>query len=192
MAVQTSIVNTGVSGGNAFTGQGTGVPLQVVNDYAVLFPSAAAPGAGPDTQGTIVISPGNLGGYSAGAQVAFEEALTVAAFNSNIWLPIPGWIPFQSGQPLPVNTYTLTASQTLTLTLPQVQGFYALRVRLIVAQLVGAVVVSGTSFPVSGAFTPVEAALIQQNTYLNTVAALAACDQSGQDYFAAALNFTYP
>ena len=192
MAIQTSIMNSGVSGGVPVVNQNTGVLLQQVNDYAVIFPSNNAPTPGPDTQGTIVLSPALSGGYGAGGVVAFEEALTPASYLANNWLPVQGWIPFGGTSALTGNTYTLAANQTLNLTVPQVQGFYALRVRLVTLPASGIIVASGTTFPASNVFSPAELAAIANLTFLSTANVLAQCDQTNQDYFQLAQNFTYP
>ena len=187
-----SVVNSGLSGGAFVSGLPNGVPLTLAGDYAVIFPSNAAPTPGPDTQGTLVASPGLLGGDGAGALLAFEKVMTSADFVNNNWTAIQGWIPLNSGLPLAANLYSPTPSQTLNLTVPLVQGFYALRIRLVAAPVSGSVVISGATFPATGTFTAAEQAMLQNLTYLSTANVLAQCDQTGQDYFQLAQNFTYP
>jgi hypothetical protein len=192
MSAPYSSITAGVSGGAAVSGMVNGVALQLAGDYAYLLPSNAAPTPGPDTQGTIVASPGLLGGYGANAQLAFEKVMSFSDFQNSNWTAIQGWIPLNTGLPLATNLYTLTVSQTLNLTVPLVQGFYALRVRLAIAPTSGYVVISGSSFPAPGIFTAAEQAMLQNLTLLSTANVLAQCDQTSQDYIQLAQGYSYP
>lgn len=181
------VLSTGVSGGVAVTGQYTGVPLILVNDYGYIIPATSAPTQGPDTQGVLTVVPG-ASSYTTGAVVAFEKCVSISDFNANNWTPLFGVLLRSTGIGILNGGYTntMTPAQSMDFALPNVQGLYAVRLRLVTAPGSGSLVVSGQTYPAStGVLNPAVAAYYQQVTLGMAGFLLWASNQDNTDYLSA-------
>lgn len=183
----------GVSGGVPVSNQVNGVAMTLLNDYGYILPSNNAPTQGPDTQGVLTLSAGLAGGYLGSPVVAFEKCIGPGDFANNNWTALLGLIPRTTSTQIGGNTFTLAANQSIDFTVPSVQGFYAIRTRLLTLPLSGSVVVSGSTFAaVAGALNPSEQALFNQFNQLQFAQCLAECDSASADYLAMATGSSYP
>lgn len=178
------ILNTGVSGGVAVSAQNTGVTLSLLNDYAYLFPSNAAPTPGPDTQGLMTV----VGTYGAGAVLSFEKCVSPQDFTAANWTPLYGVLTRSNGVNLANAGYTMTMlpNQSMDFGLSAVLGVYAIRCRLSTAPASGTLIVSGSTFAaVAGQVNPAVLAAYQQFGVLMAAMVLAMSDQQSTDYLGA-------
>jgi hypothetical protein len=182
-----------------------GVSLSSINDYAFIILSNAAPTPGPDSQGVLTAA----GNFTGVPQLTFEKVISpfdfqaasaaqgnnalLFGFGGN-WTSMLGVVPRNTGTTLSGATVTLTAGSSIDFTLPQIQGFYAVRARLSVAPTPGtSVLVTGNTFPVLNATSnPAEIAALQQLTTQLLAFNLWASDQANTDYLAGATGASYP
>lgn len=176
------LLNTGVSAGVPVANQATGVSLSAVNDYAYILISNAAPTPGPDSQGVLTCA----GPFTGNPQIALEKVISPADFNAGNWTALQGAVPRTTGVILSGNTFTLIQGTSIDFTLPSVQGFYAVRVRLNTLPTGNSVLVTGSTFAVLNAVSnPSEIALLQQLNLNMLAVALALSDMNGTNYLEA-------
>lgn len=171
------MLTSGVSGGVAVSNQFTGVSLTLLNDYAQIIISNAAPSPGPDTQGIITVS----GTYPA-TIIAIQKVLSGADFTAGNWTNLQGVIPRTTGIQDPDGFFQLTANQQVDFTLPSVQGLYAVRLIAVQAPTGGAILVVGNTFPGTGGVNPAQLAALQGILSQLTAQTLALSDLGGADY----------
>lgn len=165
----------------------SGVPLSLANDdiQIVLQNNAQA----QDAVVSFSIAPG-ASGYTP-ASLIFEKCGSATDFALGVFSALSGVTRLDTFQTLPAGTITTAGSAVMQFTAP-VGGFYAVRMRLTAALTSGSILAYGSSSPaVAGAPNPTTLAILAGIKLSVDAYTLAMCDQTGQDYFALALGFSY-
>lgn len=184
-----ALITSGQSGGVLVSALTAGVTLTLVNDYAQILPSNAAPTQGPDAAGIIAIAPSP--NYGGGGVLTFEQVIPpvgIPALPTASWQPLFGVVTTSNGQTLGVNvnTFALAPSQSVSFTLVSVQPYYAIRVRLSTAPSSGVILVTGQTFGLAtGAINPAVSAFYAQDLQLLQALVLALSDLNSTDYLSA-------
>lgn len=173
-------LNSGVSNGVPVNSQATGVQLLVAGDYAQIIISNAAPTEGPDNQGLVTVS-----GTYPPQTIAIQKVLTPSDFAAGNWTNLLGIIPRNTGLPDADGFLQLTANQTLDITLPSIQGMYAVRVFMPTSLASGEITVVGITFPATGQFSAAQLAALQGISQQLLAHTLALSDMNGTDYLSA-------